>query len=151
MKKISKFTREDRKYIGGVIANLEDKAVYTGIFDILIKDPADDIICMTNSNDAPGEDGNIYFNLSAVSDATLFQVTTYLDKHVKKKSVVVDSPMDVIPNAHASKSDRAYKLSNYEQNIIKQRDLKKINYLEYDEINLPKKRQSRTSKKVHAP
>jgi len=139
-KKISKFTRDDRKHIVKIIENLTDNEDYVSIFDILMKDPAEDIICITDSNDISDEPKKIFLNLSVVSDETLHQVSMYLNKKAKKRNIDIDNTVNIIPNVHNSKSDRTYKLSNYEQNIIKQRDLKKTRDTEYDEINLYKKR-----------
>uniref|UniRef100_A0A6C0C9E9 NET domain-containing protein n=1 Tax=viral metagenome TaxID=1070528 RepID=A0A6C0C9E9_9ZZZZ len=152
MKKISKFTRDDRKHIVKIIENLPNED-YVSIFDILIKDPAEDIICISDSNNTSDGPKKIYFNLSVVSDETLHQVSFYLNNRAKKRSAVydVDNSVNVIPNVQNSKSDRTYKLSNYEQNIIKQSDLKKISNNQYEEISLHKKQRPASKKKVISP
>jgi hypothetical protein len=148
MKKTSKFTRDDRKHIVKIIENLPNNEDYVSIFDILMKDPAEDIICISDSNDMSNGPKKIYFNLSVVSDETLYQVSLYLNKKATKRSIDVDNTVNVIPNVQNSKSDRAYKLSNYEQNIIKQSDLKKVCNNQYDDVNLHKKQKNCKNKKV---
>ena len=146
----SKYTRDDRKNIVKSIENLKDDTDYVIIFDILMSDTANDIICTTNSN-------GVFLNLSVVGDDTLDKINVYLDKisKSKQKSVIVDDIVNAIPNTNSFKSDRTYKLSNYEQNIIRQRDLKKVleKDNEYEELSLSKTvhKRSKTKNNTKTP
>lgn len=113
----SKYTREDRKHIAELIENLKNDEDYVAIFEILTDDSANSYT--QNSN-------GVFLNLSAVSDDTLDKISKYQKKVNRKKMDQIEVDVDVIPNAIAQKSDRTYKLSNYEKNILKQRNLKKV-------------------------
>jgi hypothetical protein len=115
--KSSKYTRDDRKYISAQIENLKNDDYGIAIFDILVQDPAN--IFTINSN-------GTHLNMSVLSDQTLDNVTKYLKRVNREKKTEINIDTDVIPSISQQPKDRAYKLSNYEQNIIKQRDLKKM-------------------------
>lgn len=127
-RKVTKYSREDRKYIVELIENLKNDDDYITIFDILTQDPAN--IYTRNSNAT-------FVNLSVLSDTTLDKISKYLKKINSAKSNEINTNTDIIPIAHSNiHTDRTYKLSNYEQNIIKQRNLKKMmnSENEYEEL-----------------
>lgn len=78
--------------------------------------------------------------MSAVSDETLDRISKYLKK--LNKTQINQIEVDIIPNSNNVKNDRTYKLSNYEKNIIKQRNLKKVlnEDNEYQELKLTAKK-----------
>ena len=123
----SKYSCEDRKHIVDLIGNLKKDEDYIKIFEILTDDDANSYT--QNSN-------GVFLNLSVVSDKTLKKVELYLSKMNRKKINEIEMDTDVIPNVNTSKNDRAYKLSNYEKNILKQRNLKKVlnDDNEYEEL-----------------
>jgi hypothetical protein len=145
----SKYSRDDRKNIVRLIENLKNDTDYVAIFDILMSDTANNIVCTTNSS-------GVCLNLSAISDKTLDKINIYLDRVLSKKKKN-DEPefdnisdiMNAIPVTTNNKSERAYKLSNYERNIIKQRDIKKIleKDKEYEELSISKSITSKKKKK----
>lgn len=136
----SKYTRDDRKHIVESIENLKNDEDYVAIFEILTDDPANSYT--QNSN-------GVFLNLSIVSDHTLDKISKYLKKVTKKKFNEIDIDVDVIPNANVTKSEKTYKLTNYEKNIIKQRNLKKVlnDENEYTELRFCAKN-SKTSNKA---
>jgi hypothetical protein len=113
----SKYTHDDRKYIGELIENLDDDNMYTKIFDILIKNSGD--LYTKNNN-------GIFLNLSVIDDQTLDQVYKYLKKVNKNKTHQIEVDVDIIPGSTNDTTERTYKLSNYEKNILRQRNLKKV-------------------------
>lgn len=113
----SKFTRDDRKHIVESIENLKNDDDYKAIFEILTDDES--ILYTTNSN-------GVYLNLSIASDFTLERINKYLKKINKKKMNEIETDVNIIPYANTTKNDKTYKLSNYEKNILKQRNLKKV-------------------------
>jgi hypothetical protein len=117
MSRKSKYTRDDRKHIAESIENLKNDEDYGAIFEILMDDAA--TIPTQNSN-------GVFLNLSVVSDETLTRIKKHLRKVNKKKINEIEVDIDVIPNGNMFKNDRVYKLSNYEKNILKQRNLKKV-------------------------
>jgi len=136
-KKIT-FTRDDRKRIAEAIENLKNDTDYVEILDILINNESNDIVCTQNSN-------GIFLNLSAASDATLDEIRKYLDKKSKIQKIKPDNEMDIIPGSNHTKPNRAYKLSNYEQNILKHREIMKTmeNESEYKELQITSKKTPR--------
>ncbi|AEQ32737.1 hypothetical protein [Acanthamoeba polyphaga mimivirus] len=132
----SKYSRDDRKHIVESIENLKNDKDYVAIFKILMNDDANSYT--QNSN-------GVFLNLSLVSDNTLDDISKYLRKinKIKKKHIEVD--VDIVPNYDMSKNDRVYKLSNYEKNIIKQRNLKKVldDDSEYEELRFSAKKQNK--------
>jgi len=140
MDRKSKYSRDDRKHIVESIDNLKNNEDYVAIFEILTDDSANSYT--QNSN-------GVFLNLSAVSDNTLEKITKYLRKINKNKVNEIEVNTDVIPNGNTSKSDRAYKLSNYEKNILKQRNLKKVlnEEDEYEELRFSAKKKKTPSTK----
>lgn len=128
----TKYTRDDRKHIVESIENLKNDEDYVAIFEILTDDTANSYT--QNSN-------GIFLNLSAVSDTTLERINKYLKKINKKRVDQIEVDVDVIPGGNISKADRTYKLSNYEKNILKQRNLKKVlnDENEYEELRFSAK------------
>jgi hypothetical protein len=129
----SRYSRDDKEHIANLIGNLKKDDDYAAIFDILTDD---------NSTSYTKNSNGVFLNLSAVSDETLDRVKKYIKKVSKGKNNEIEMDTDIIPNANFSKNDRAYKLSNYEKNIIKQRNLKKIlnDDNEYEEFNISSKK-----------
>ena len=136
----SRYTRDDRKHIVESIENLKNDQDYVAIFEILTSD--DNILYTPNSN-------GVFLNLSAVGDTTLSQIRRYLRKAIRKnKQQEAEQDIDIIPNCMTPNNDRAYKLSNYEKNIIKQRNLKKVmnDDNDYEELKLSSKPLAKKSK-----
>lgn len=109
------FTRDDRKNISHQIENLKNDDDYIAIFDILMNDESADVICITNKNGA-------CFNLSVVSDKTFIEIREYLNK-VENNRNKKDAKPSVIPINNIQK-ERAHKLSNYEQNLLRHREIR---------------------------
>lgn len=138
----SKYSRDERKHIVESIENLKNNEDYVAIFEILTDDGANSYT--QNSN-------GVFLNLSVVSDDTLLKIIKYLKKINRMKPNNVDVDVDIIPNGNLTKNDRAYKLSNYEKNILKQRNLKKVlnEDNEYEELRFSaKKKKTSTKSKV---
>ena len=137
----SQYSRDDRKHIVESIENLKNNEDYRAIFEILTDDES--ILCTSNSN-------GTFLNLSSASDNTLDRVSKYLKTVCKKRTVEVEVDIDVIPNNNNTKTDRAYKLSNYEKNILKQRNLKKVlnDDNEYEELRFTAKKKKTNPKTV---
>ncbi len=138
----TKYLRDDREHIANLIGNLKKDEDYIAIFDILTNDESTSYT--KNSN-------GVFLNLSAVSDETLDRVKKFLKKTNKNRKNVSEVDTDIIPNVNLSKSDRTHKLSNYEKNIIKQRNLKKVlnDDNEYEEFKISsKKKKATTNKKI---
>jgi len=141
-RKKTKYSREDRKYIVERIENLKNDDDYIAIFDILTNDPAN--IYTRNSNAT-------FVNLSVLNDTTLDKISKYLKKINDNKLSEINVDTDIIPITSTTQcADRTYKLSNYEQNIIKQRNLKKMmnTNSDYEELkfNTKKNKVSTTDK-----
>ena len=139
----SRYSREDRKHIVELIENLKNDEDYVAIFEILMQD---------NSNSYTQNSNGVFLNLSAVSDKTLIRISKYLKKVNKKREQEIVVDVDVIPSSNISKVDRTYKLSNYEKNIIKQRNLKKVlnEDNEYEELKFTAKKKSPKTKQRKA-
>lgn len=137
----SKYSYDDRKHIVELIENLKNNEDYIAIFDILTKDG--DNTYTQNSN-------GVFLNLSKVSDPILDKINKYIIKANRKRNNKIESNVDVIPLSDNSSSDRAYKLNNYEKNIIKQRNLKKVlNDLdEYEELRFTKNKTKTKTKNI---
>lgn len=137
-RKGSKYARDDIKHIRSLIENLKNKEDYNVIFDILTNDSE----TMLTHNPKTKE---ICLDLSVLSDKTLTNILSYINKINNDKSSKIEVDTDAIPNITSSNKIRTYKLSNYEQNIIKQRDLKKTmnNEYEYKELQLESKSKSK--------
>lgn len=125
----SKYSHDDRKNIVRLIGNLKNNEDYVAIFEILTSDPVS--YYSTNST-------GVFLNLSTTSDETLNKVNKYIQKVTRKRKTEVKTDYDIIPNSDYSNNDRTYKLSNYEKNILKQRNLKKIlnEDNEYEELKI---------------
>lgn len=138
----STYTRDDIKYINQQIESLKNPKDYKAIFKVLNSDPAN--IWTQNSS-------GVFIDLSIVSDTTLDKVTAELNKINKIRDQEIEVDTDVIPMSTAPQKDRTYKLSNYEQNIIKQRNLKKVidNKIDYEELEFVKK-SSRSESKTNS-
>ena len=132
-RKKSRYSRDDRIHVVQLIENLKNDEDYGAIFEILTDDAA--ILYTPNSN-------GVFLNLSSASDKTLDRISKYLKKVNKKREDEIEVDIDVIPNVSNSKNDRAYKLSNYEKNILKQRNLKKVlnEENEYEELRFAAKK-----------
>lgn len=138
-----KYTRDDRKHIAELIENLKNDEDYVAIFEILMDDSQSTYT--QNSN-------GVFLNLSSVKDETLDKISKYLEKINKKRGDQIEMDVDVIPNSNSFKNDRTYKLSNFEKNILKQRNLKKVlnNDGEYEELRITT-RNRKKSKKYQKP
>lgn len=134
-KKISSFSHDDRKHIVKQIENLKNNEDYLAIFEILTDD---------TSNSYTQNSNGIFLNLSSTSDKTLKKVKTYIKKInlEKKNNPEADTDFHLIDQP--TSNDRAYKLSNYEKNILKQMNIKKAT-----EENSQKKTKSKKSR--HPP
>lgn len=131
----SKYSRDDRKHIAESIENLKNNEDYATIFEILMDDTANSYT--QNSN-------GVFLNLSSVSDKTLNSISKYLRKINRKKLNEIEVDVDVILDNETSDNDRTYKLSNYEKNILKQRNLKKVlnDESDYEEFKFSSKKYS---------
>lgn len=109
-----RYSRDDRKQVMKRIESLKDEEDYNNIFDILNEDESN----VWTSNSA-----GVFIDLSIVHNKTLDKIEKYLNKVDKKNQKYLDLDVDVLPQSTADSSDRTYRLSNYEQNIIKQRRL----------------------------
>ncbi|MEM3062067.1 MAG: hypothetical protein QW303_00785 [Nitrososphaerota archaeon] len=130
---MSKYSHDDRKHIAHMIENLKNDSDYVAIFEILMDD--------ANSSYTQNSNG-IFLNLSKISDKTLDKVKKYLRKINRKKIVEIEVDHDIATTSSTDKKDRTYKLSNYEKNILKQRNLKKIlnEDNDYEELRLSAKK-----------
>lgn len=134
----SRYTRDDRKQIAESIENLKNNEDYGAIFEILMDDTEKSYT--QNSN-------GVFLNLSVVSDETLFKIKKYIKKLNKNKADNVEIDTDMIPNSNILDDDRTYKLTNYEKNIIKQRNLKKVlngDDDDYEELRFSAKKKTAT-------
>lgn len=126
----SAFSKEDREDIVRRIEKLTDPDHYTKIFYILTEDESIDYT--HNSN-------GVFLNLTVVSDETLYRIEKFLAKldKINRKSKTIELDEDVVPTGiGCSTDDRMYRLSNYEKNIIKQKNRDpKDDDTEYQEIN----------------
>jgi len=113
----SKYSYNDRKYIAQSIENLKNDKDYVAVFKILTSD---------NNNCYTQNSNGVFLNLSEISDKTLGKVKKYLQKFNESKLIESEIDIDIIPNSGSTKTNRQYKLSNYEKNLIKQRNLKKV-------------------------
>jgi hypothetical protein len=131
----SKYSREDRKHMVELIENLKNAEDYVAIFEILMED---------DSNTYTQNSNGVFLNLSTVSDKTLEKINKYLKKINKKREQEIEVDVYVIPTDNGTKTDRTYKLSNYEKNILKQRNLKKVlnDDSEYEELKFSAKKKS---------
>lgn len=133
-RKKTKYSREDRKYISNLIENLKNDDDYNKIFDILETDPEN--IYTSNSTAT-------YVNLAVLHDSTLNKLSRYLKKVNDNKTSEINIDTDVVlTSSNLQQSDRTYKLSNFEQNILKQKNLKKTMNVdnEYEELNFNSKK-----------
>ena len=109
------FTRDDRKDVSHQIDNIKNDDDYVAIFDILMNDESADVICTTNKN-------GVCFNLSVVSDKTFIEMREYLNK-VENNRNKEDSKPSMLPSNNTHK-ERTHKLSNYEQNLLRHREIR---------------------------
>lgn len=124
---VKTYTHQDRENITHRIESLKNQEDYIAIFNILTSDKK--VNYTQNSN-------GVFLNLSLISNKTLSKVDEYIKKSISKNKK--EDPYIVIPKSSTQrKTSRAYKRSNYEENIIRQRNLKKIinNEEDYDELN----------------
>lgn len=138
----TKYTRDDRKHIVESIENLKNDEDYVAIFEILTNDNASSFT--QNSN-------GVFLNLSTISDDTLEKINKYLKKNNKKRTNQIDVDIDINPSGNVSKEDKIYKHSNYEKNILKQRNLKKVlnEDNDYEELRFSaKKKKAEPIKKI---
>ena len=137
----TKFNRDDRKHIAEQIENLKNDQDYIAIFEILMND---------KSNTYTQNSNGIFLNLSSVSDRTLDKISEYLKKINKHHRKQEEINIDIIPNDPTFKNNRIYKLSNYEKNILKQRNLKKVlnNDNDYEELKLSSNKNSSKKKNL---
>ena len=138
----TKYTRDDRKHIVESIENLKNDEDYVAIFEILTNDNASSFT--QNSN-------GVFLNLSTISDDTLEKINKYLKKNNKKRTNQIDVDIDINPSGNVSKEDKIYKHSNYEKNILKQRNLKKVlnEDNDYEELRFSaKKKKAEPVKKI---
>lgn len=129
----SKYSRDDRKHIVESIEGLKNDKDYVAIFEILTDDPSN-----TYSQNSNG----VFLNLSIVNDKTLDKICKYIKKVNRNKPEPIKNEIDLFPIDNGSKHViRTHKLSNYEKNIIKQRNLKKIldDDLNYEEMKFHNK------------
>ena len=138
-RKQSKYTRDDIKHINSLIENLKNDADYNMIFEILTNDPATVLTYHPKTKET-------CLDLAVLSDKTLSKILAYLNKINDTKIIEIEVDTDTIPNITTSNKTRTYKLSNYEQNIIKQRNLKKTmnNEHEYEELKFNPKSKSKS-------
>lgn len=135
----SKYSYEDRKQIAQIIENIKNDADYIAIFDILLQE---------NSRYTENSNG-VFLNFSTVSDNSLDKINKYLNKINSKKSNEIEMDMAVIPQTSSNRCNRTHKLSNYEQSIIRQRNIKKVLNEEndYEELKLDNKSKKTTRSK----
>ena len=114
----SSYSRDDRKHIVECIETLKNDEDYVKIFEILTCDQKNSYT--QNSN-------GVFLNLSKSSDETLDKITSYLRKVERRNKKKQEIEIDIDPvYENSGYEQRAYKLSNYEKNILKQRNLKKV-------------------------
>lgn len=113
----SRFNHTDRQSIVNSIENMKSESDYKKIFQILTLD--NECSYTVNSN-------GIFLNLSVVSDDTLDKINRYLAKVDARRRREIKLDVDAIPAQLAAikgKKTRAYKLSNYEKSILRQKNL----------------------------
>lgn len=139
----SRYSHEDRKQITQLIENLKNDEDYVAIFEILTDD---------ENNKYTKNSNGVFLNFSTVGDDTLDRITKYLKKINKKKSNQIEVDTDVIPIGNIYKNDRTHKLSNYEQNIIRQRNIGKIldDSNEYQALEFATKSAPKVSKRTES-
>jgi hypothetical protein len=120
----SKYSRDDRQYIVDKVENLKNRKHYKKIFKILMSDPS---ISYSKSAD------NVYLDLAIINDATLDKVSKFLNT----RELNIDYEYQV-PSGLPDNVKNAYKRSNFDNNIIKQQNIKKImnNSDDYEEFNI---------------
>jgi len=122
VKSKSKYNRNDRKRIVESIENLKNDDDYVAILEILTRD---------STNSYTQNSNGVFMNISTVSDRTLDHVLKYIESANQRKihddDTDNDNDVNIIFNGSNNLNmDRIYKLSNYEKNIIRQRNLKKV-------------------------
>lgn len=140
MSRAKKFTHEEKKYMLEQIQSLKDPQHYSAIFEILYEDPK--LNFRLNGND-------VYLNLAAAMNKTLVKLEKKLTEiYLEINSVKEDEEIDIVPFSNSESKSRAYKLSNYEKNLIKQRKLKKMldEETDYKELDIKGKKSTRTTK-----
>ena len=137
-----KYTREDRKHIVEIIENLKNNDDYVAIFGIITDDET-----TTHTKNSNG----VYFNLTTMKDSTLDKINAYLNKVNKRQLSTFELEIDSIPCLGSEKKTRTYKLSNYERNILKQRNLKKVlnDDIDYEVMNFTKKNLDNSKSKTN--
>ena len=128
-----KYTHDEKKYMLEQIQNLKTPEHYSAIFEILCEDPK--LNFRLNGND-------VYLNLAAATTKTLVRLEKKLgDIYEYINSLQEDKEVDAVPFSNTDFKNRAYKLSNYEKNLIKQRKLKKVlnEQSDYAELDIKSK------------
>lgn len=130
--KNSRFTHDDIVHLAKSIENLKNENDYKTILEILLSDPT-----ISQDNYTLNSNG-VFFNLSKISNETFRKIRHCLKKINKQKNNEIVMDTDIIPNFSCNKTDRTHKLTNYEKNILKQRNLKKIlnNDPDYEELRI---------------
>lgn len=146
MSRSRKYTHDEKKYMLEQIQNLKDPEHYSAIFEILCEDPK--LNFRLNGND-------VYLNLAVATNKTLIALEKKLAIIYEEINSVKEEQVDVVPFSSNDSKNRAYKLSNYEKNLIKQRKLKKVldeeaDYAELDikSKDLKKKSVGKTKKMI---
>lgn len=130
----SRYSHEDRKNIARSIENLKSDKDYKKIFNILMND---------KSNTYSQNSNGVFLNLSVIEDGTLRKITKYIYNLNKNKITEIETEIDILQGDDIL-NERTYKLSNYEKNILKQRNLKKVlnDEKDYQEFRLSSKKKS---------
>ena len=123
-KKINKV--DELNIIAKQIENLDDVSDYQNIFDILMNDKSGNLVCSFNKN-------GVFINLSAAEESTITKVKNILNKTKTKKN----NNKSLIQIDNKIEKERAHKLSNYEQNLLKHREIKKAqdDETKYEELS----------------
>ena len=115
--KNTKYSNNDRENITHMIGNLKNIDHYTEIFEIL---KCDKNIEYTECS------GQICLNMSVLTDRTLDKIVKYLKENCKQEKTKQIRKKKSVVEKKSKETKRIHKLSNYEKNILKQKNLKKI-------------------------
>lgn len=121
--KIKKYTRDDIINLKEQIEALDDK--YHTVILTMFKE--DDVFKYTQNGNGTFSD------ISLCSDITFSKIETFIDKINDIKNNKIELDLDILPETSCSNVGRTYKLSNYEMNIIKQRNIKKCSEKKFDD------------------
>lgn len=125
------FSYDDRKNMVESIENLKNNDHYLAIFTIISSNK--NTVFTQNSN-------GVFLDLTNLTDKTLTRINRYLNKINHDKLQEIHTDNDRIPCLSNDESEKTYKLSNYEKNIIKQRNFKKNESNNYKEIEICSKK-----------